>query len=211
MGNVYCRNFSAASFSGQPFFWGTNLFKIKISTEEFLFQSRSFFATSIFSEQLLFQLSYLFKETLFQKSCFIRKSIGLRIYFLGELLFESSYFLKRATLYYNIFLLRRYFFTAPLPFHRCTSFSSVSYYIRALIMQNSFLWIYYCSNSNRRHEFSVENFCGQLLSSYFLVRTTFSKDTFSEQLVSHVCSRFKTTFSIYQSVVKPFNTRYFRT
>ena len=115
------------------------MFKLKISTEEFLFQSRYFFATSIFSEQLLFELSYLFKETLFQKSCFIRKSIGLRIYFLGELLFESSYFLKRATLYYNIFLQRRYFFTAPLPFHRCTSFSSVISYLTCIDNAKFFL------------------------------------------------------------------------
>ena len=118
---------------------------MKISTEEFLFQSRYFYATSICSEQLLLELSYLFKETLFQKSCFIRKSIGLRIYFLRELLFESGYFLKGATLLQHIFQ-RRYFFTASLPFHGYTFFLSVSYYLPALIMRTSFLWIYYCSN-----------------------------------------------------------------
>ena len=117
---------------------------------------------------------------------------------------------SKELLYYNILFQRRYFFTASLPFHRYTSFLSVSYYLRALIMQNSFLWICYCSNSYRSHECSVENFCGQLLSSYLLVRAIFSEDTFSEQLVSHVYSRFKTNFSIYQSADKPCNTRYFR-
>ena len=125
MWNFYRRHFSAASFSGEPFFWRTNFFKIKLSTEESLFQSRYFYATSICSEQLLFQLSYLFKEALFQKSCFIRKSIGLRIYFLRDFLFESGYFLKGATLLQHIFseevrtfLRLHYLFTDTLPFYQ---------------------------------------------------------------------------------------------
>ena len=162
----FCRcNFSAASFSGQPFFWRTNLFKIEISTEKFLFHSRYFYATSICSGQLLFQLSYLFKEALFLKSCFIRKSIELRIYFLGELLFESGYFFKGTTLLQHIFS-QEVLGGASLPFHRYTSFLSVSYYLRALIIRNSFLWICYCLNSYHRHSLfheivtqsSVENF-----------------------------------------------------
>ena len=56
------------------------------------------------------------KEALFQESYFFRKSIGPRIYFFRRV---TSYkrLLSQRSCFYNM----RYYLTASLPFHRCTS------------------------------------------------------------------------------------------
>ena len=64
------------------------------------------------------------KEVLFQESYFFRKSIGPRIYFFRRVTSYERLFSQRSC-FYNIIFHRRYYLTAPLPFHSCTSYRLV--------------------------------------------------------------------------------------
>ena len=66
--------FRAARFSEQLLSLKTNLFEIKITTEELLFRSRYFYALSNFSGVVLFRQCYFFKRGTFSKQLFQRSS-----------------------------------------------------------------------------------------------------------------------------------------
>ena len=75
----------------------------------------------------------MFKEALFQKNCLIRKPIGLRIYFLGELPSESGYSLKGVTLLQHIF-------SEELLFYGFTSFSQIHFLFYQLVITYVHWW-----------------------------------------------------------------------
>ena len=89
-----------------------------------------FFKLSTSMQHQTVRNSYFFneaissKEELFQKSYFFRKSIGPRIYFFRRI---TSYerLLSQRSCFYNIIFHRRYYLTAPLPFHSGTSYHLV--------------------------------------------------------------------------------------
>ena len=84
-------------------------------------------------------------------------------------------------------------------------FKVISYTNHLMIWLHRVLWqILFFS------ELLFKSLSGQLQSSYFFVRSIFSEDALSEEIVSHVFSHFKTTISIYQLIVKSVNTQDFR-
>ena len=136
---------TAATFSEQLSFQGNYFFEAATISEQLLLLSNFFqvscqFGVKLFETTFLsyfFKLntsmqhqtvwnSYFFngaissKEALFQESYFFRKSIGPRIHFFRRV---TSYerLLSHRSCFYNIVFHRRYYLTAPLPFHRCTS------------------------------------------------------------------------------------------
>ena len=101
--------FGTATFSEE-------LFKIKISKKELLFQSRYFYTASAFSEKL-----HLGKKLIFQKS-----NIPLYLLFLESCHFRATAFSKDAT-FYSRYLFRRatflqHTFSKELLFHSYDSF-----------------------------------------------------------------------------------------
>ena len=97
------------------------LFKIKISKKELLFQSRYFYTASTFSEKL-----HLGKKLIFQKS-----NIPHYLLFLESCHFRAAAFSKDATfseelLFYNILFQKSYYFTVTIPLHSYTCYLFVS-------------------------------------------------------------------------------------
>lgn len=95
--------FRAARFSEQLLSLKTNLFEIKITTEELLFRSRYFYSLSNFSGVLLFRQCYFFKRGTFSKQLFQRSSTTKhlsRTTFSGWLLSQKSYFLGTFSQFY---------------------------------------------------------------------------------------------------------------
>ena len=125
--------FEAASISEQLlllsnfFFQGPFQFGVKLFQTAF---SSCFFKLSTSMQHETVWNSYFLneaissKETLFQESYFFRKSIGPSIYFFRRV---TSYeqLLSQRSCFYNIIFHRRYYLTAPLPFHSCTSYRLV--------------------------------------------------------------------------------------
>ena len=117
------------TLSGQLLFrW--NLLRIKISTEEFLFQSRYFCIATTFSEQIhfwtkvLLQKRYflgtatLWKKLIFQKSyiiphylLFLENHFFRSATFSKDLTFHSSYFFRRVTFSQHTFSQETLFYT----------------------------------------------------------------------------------------------------
>ena len=152
--------FRAASFSEQLLFRKTNLLRISISTEEFLFRSRQnikFLRKAAFSTKLLPQKRHFFRTAIFpevvllEAAIFFRKATEHAFTFSGELLFQSSFFLKRATFsQYNI--------SEQVVLHSFPNFPQLHFlFISQLlkefytIYRSSFLWINYCSKLQHMH------------------------------------------------------------
>ena len=127
----------------------TNLLRISIFTEEFLFRSRNFHKTPNFSEQLHFQQMYFLKRyffsisATFENSCFFRKAIERNIYFL-----------KRAT-FSELATFSQYNISEEVLFRSFTSFPQLHFlFISQLLKElyrSSFLWINYCSKLQHMH------------------------------------------------------------
>ena len=98
------------------------LFRIKISKKELLFQSRYFCTVSTFSEKLRFGKSLFFRKVIFRIAYFFSRDA-----FLERLLFQkmvpsiAATFLEEL-LFYNIPFQKSYYFTATLLFHSYTSY-----------------------------------------------------------------------------------------
>ena len=118
--------FTAVTFRNSYFF-SEELFRIKISKKELLFQSRYFFLHSI----NLFRKVTFWKKLIFQKINFRVTYFFWRAVFLEQLLFQKTLPSIAATfseelLFYNILFQKSYYFTATVPFHSYTTYLFVS-------------------------------------------------------------------------------------
>ena len=111
---------------GTATFLAEKLFRIQISAAKLLFRSRYFRTASTFSEQLHFRMKLIFQKN----------KIPYYLLFLEGYLFRTATFqntlpciaatLSEELLFHNILFQRSYYLTATLPFHRYTSYLSVS-------------------------------------------------------------------------------------
>ena len=92
------------------------IFQNKVTSTKLLRQKWHFFRTPTFPEVLLLETAIFF----------FKKAIERTSTFSGELLLQNSFFLKSTTFSQNHFQ-KRYFCTTSLPFHKYTSYLSVSY------------------------------------------------------------------------------------
>ena len=118
----------------QLLFQSSYHFRATTSLNQLLYQNSCFFSAIFFPGQLLVWnetfSNYFFelllqtkyfnaissKEAIFPKGYFFRKSIGPRIYFFRRVT-SYEWLLSQRSCFYNM----RYYLTASLPFHRCTS------------------------------------------------------------------------------------------
>ena len=113
------------SYFSEQLFFSEELFRIKISKKELLFQSR-YFCTN------LFRKGTFWKRLIFQKINFRITYFFWRAVFLEQLLFRKTLPSIAATfskelLFYNIVFQNSYYFTAMVPFHSYTSYLFISH------------------------------------------------------------------------------------
>ena len=113
------------NYFSEQLFYPEELFRLKISKKELIFQSRYFCTVSTFSEkmgkanfsekQYSTVYTYFFWRTAFLERLLFQKTLpSIVATFSEELLF------------YNILFQKGYYFTATVPFHSCTTYLFVS-------------------------------------------------------------------------------------
>ena len=111
---------------GTATFLEEDLFRMKISTEELLFQSRCFCTAWTFLEEQHFGKSLFFRKTLFRITYSFWGATFLERLLFQKTLFSTAVSLSEELLFYNIIFQRSYYFTAMLPFYNYTSYFPVS-------------------------------------------------------------------------------------
>ena len=107
--------FGTATFLVEEFF------RIQLSSEEVLFQSRYFCTASTFSEEPHFGKCQFFRKAVFCVTCSFWKST-----FSQRLLFQKKLPSIETTFLQELHFQNSYYFRATIPFHSHTSYISVS-------------------------------------------------------------------------------------
>ena len=110
----------------EQLFFSEELFRIKTSKKELLFESRYFCTASTFSEKLHFGKSWYFRKVIFRIAFFFWRAAFFERLIFQKTLPSISAALKEELLFYNMLFQKSYYFTGTLPFHSYTSFLFVS-------------------------------------------------------------------------------------